>query len=309
MSALARFATVARTCSRCVDVLGRIGGEEFALLLPDADAEHAFLVAERLRCGFGDATPSGRCTVSVGVSSTYTTCPEREAMVRAADQALYAAKALGRDRCVIYSREVLDGALAAPSLGHGHEQLSAMLLLAETLDVRLHGGTEHSRTVGRLAAIIASHLGFDTGHVERVQLAGILHDIGKVVVPGTVLEKEGPLTAEEWAQVRRHPEIGAHVVAAARLDDVSAWVLAHHERVDGDGYPGRLSGGRIPLEARTSRWRTPMRRWSTAAPTAPRSARVRRWTSCNVTPARSSMGVWSRRSKPRSCSRELAPSV
>ena len=250
-AALRRFAAVARSCCRRVDVLGRLGGEEFALLLPDADAERAFLVAERLRCGFADANSGkGGTTVSVGVASASATHPDREALMKAADQALYGAKALGRDRCVIYSREVLEGVLGAPKAAPGHEQLSAMLLLAETLDVRVHGGADHSRTVGRLAAIIASNLGFDSDHVERVRLAGILHDIGKVAVPHAILEKDGPLTAEEWAQVRRHPEIGAHVTAAARLDDVSAWVLAHHERVDGDGYPRRLIGRRIPLEAR-----------------------------------------------------------
>ncbi len=251
-AALQRFAAVARSCSRRVDVLGRLGGEEFALLLPDADAKRAFLVAERLRRGFADATSGGAgTTVSVGIASMSATDPDREALMAAADQALYAGKALGRDRCVIYSREILDSVLGAPAPARGHDQqLSAMLALAETLDGRTHGGADHSRTVGRLAAIIASHLGFDADRVERVRLAGILHDIGKVAVPHTILEKDGPLTAEEWAHVRRHPEIGAQVAAAARLDDVSAWVLAHHERVDGDGYPARLSGGRIPLEAR-----------------------------------------------------------
>jgi len=250
-AALARFAAVAQSCCRRVDVLGRLGGEEFALLLPDADAEHALLVAERLRRGFAEATrASTRCTVSVGVASMTATRLGRGAVMQAADQALYAAKALGRDRCVVYSREVVDGVLAGPPPAAGQESLSAMLLLAEALDVRLHGGAEHSRTVGRVAAIIASHLGFDADHVERVRLAGVLHDIGKVVVPHTVLGKDGPLTTEEWVQVRQHPQIGAHVAAAARLDDVSEWVLAHHERVDGDGYPGRLAGGHIPLEAR-----------------------------------------------------------
>ncbi len=250
-AALRRFASVARSCCRRVDVLGRLGGEEFALLLPDADAQRAFLVAERLRREFADSTPgTGRTTVSIGVASISATHRDPQALMEAGDQALYAAKALGRDRCVIYSREVLDQMFAAPPPARGHEQLSAMLLLAETLDVRMHGGADHSRTVGRLAAIIAAHLGFQADHVERVRLAGILHDIGKVAVPHAILEKDGPLTVEEWAQVRRHPEIGAHVTAAARLDDVSAWVLAHHERVDGDGYPARLAGRCIPLEAR-----------------------------------------------------------
>ncbi len=292
-------------------MLGRLGGEEFALLLPDADAERAFLVAERLRCEFAEATAANtRCTVSVGISSTATTRLDGEAMLQAADQALYAAKALGRDRCIIYSREVLNGVLTAPTVARGHEQLAAMLALAETLDVRLHGGAEHSRTVGRLAAMIASRLGFDADHVERVRLAGILHDIGKVAVPGAMLEKDGPLTAEEWAQVRRHPEIGAHVAAAARLDDVSAWVLAHHERVDGAGYPRPAVGRAHPAGGTDPRRRRRLRGdGQRARATATRSAPTRRCTSCSVTSTRSSTDGWWAPSRPRSRTASWLPSA
>jgi HD-GYP domain-containing protein (c-di-GMP phosphodiesterase class II) len=81
-------------------------------------------------------------------------------------------------------------------------------------------------------------------------LAGLLHDIGKIGVPDSILSKPGPLTADEWAQVRAHPEIGANLLTAPGLADVRAWILAHHERPDGTGYPFGLRGDAIPLEAR-----------------------------------------------------------
>jgi len=78
----------------------------------------------------------------------------------------------------------------------------------------------------------------------------VLHDVGKLGVADAVLQKPGPLTDEEWADMRRHPELGARILDHANLRDISGWVLAHHERVDGGGYPHGLAGDAIPLEAR-----------------------------------------------------------
>jgi HD-GYP domain-containing protein (c-di-GMP phosphodiesterase class II) len=89
-----------------------------------------------------------------------------------------------------------------------------------------------------------------TSTAERIRAAGVLHDIGKLGVADAVLQKPGPLTDDEWADMRRHPELGARILDHANLRDISAWVLAHHERVDGGGYPLGLAGEQIPLEAR-----------------------------------------------------------
>jgi HD-GYP domain-containing protein (c-di-GMP phosphodiesterase class II) len=86
--------------------------------------------------------------------------------------------------------------------------------------------------------------------VARVRLAGILHDIGKVAVPDAILHKPGKPTEEEWATIRRHPELGAQILEHPSLADVRRWVAAHHERPDGKGYPLGLSGTAIPVEAR-----------------------------------------------------------
>jgi HD-GYP domain-containing protein (c-di-GMP phosphodiesterase class II) len=86
--------------------------------------------------------------------------------------------------------------------------------------------------------------------VERIRAAGVLHDIGKLGVADAILFKPGTLTVDEWAEIRRHSELGARILAHANLPDIAAWVLAHHERMDGHGYPNGLAGEAIPLEAR-----------------------------------------------------------
>jgi HD-GYP domain-containing protein (c-di-GMP phosphodiesterase class II) len=83
-----------------------------------------------------------------------------------------------------------------------------------------------------------------------VRVAGVLHDIGKLGISDAVLLKLGPLDPGEWDEVRRHPEIGARILEHANLRDVASWVLAHHERLDGTGYPLGLEHDAIPLEGR-----------------------------------------------------------
>jgi putative nucleotidyltransferase with HDIG domain len=124
------------------------------------------------------------------------------------------------------------------------------MLLAETLDLRDVSTARHSHTVGRYAEEIARAIGLPGDRVERIRAAGVLHDIGKLGVADAVLQKPGPLNDDEWADMRRHPELGARILDHANLRDISGWVLAHHERLDGRGYPHGLAGEAIPLEAR-----------------------------------------------------------
>ena len=86
--------------------------------------------------------------------------------------------------------------------------------------------------------------------MQRLRLAGILHDVGKIGVRGSILAKPGPLTDAEMDEMRTHPEIGARIARNAGLSDIALWISAHHERPDGRGYPLGLSEGEIPLEAR-----------------------------------------------------------
>jgi len=114
------------------------------------------------------------------------------------------------------------------------------------------GTAQHSSRVGQGAALVASRLGLDAHEVDVVAWAGILHDIGKLQVPDAVIYKPGPLTEDDWAQIKRHPEIGSDMLVSfsPSLAPIAAGVRSHHERWDGGGYPDGLRGTEIPLAGR-----------------------------------------------------------
>jgi diguanylate cyclase (GGDEF)-like protein/putative nucleotidyltransferase with HDIG domain len=232
---------------RRIDMAARLGGEEFALLLPETDERGAFLVAERLRRATERTFAEGELplTISFGVATFPDHGDDADLLLRAADQALYAAKDLGKDRTVIYSPELSRRMLEAGGEGD-HDlselRLAAVVSLAEALDIRDTGSTDHAQAVGRYAEMMARELGFDAERSERVRLAGVLHDIGKLGVT-TPPDEERP-------ELRTHPEIGAAMLERPEFADLREWILHHHERVDGGGYPSGLVGDGIPLESR-----------------------------------------------------------
>ena len=251
---LSEIGRLLRRHARRIDSTARVGGEEFALLAPGAGPHGAYAIAERLRARVSEAFAERHpgLTISFGVASYPSHGDSVEGLLHRVDQALYAAKALGRDRTVVYSAEVV---AEAPDIRDGGRpdwafDLTMLLTLARSLDMRASGCSPHSDAVGSYAEAIARSLGLPAERVERIGLAGMLHDIGKIGVPESVLNTPGPLTEAEWRRVRAHPEIGANLLTAAAFTDLRAWVLAHHERVDGTGYPFGLRGDAIPLEAR-----------------------------------------------------------
>jgi diguanylate cyclase (GGDEF)-like protein/putative nucleotidyltransferase with HDIG domain len=239
--------------TRLMDVVARSGGEEFAIVLPEMDQHTAFLFAEDLLQAIRQTfvKPQIEITGSAGVASFPEHSGDLAGLLSNADGALRAAKALGRDRAVIYSPEVTGvlGAVSGRRNVEAQSHLATVLSLAEALDQRDSGTAKHSQTVGRFCEMMAFELGMDEDHIQRIRLAGLLHDIGKIGVPDSILCKPGPLTTEEMAQMKRHPELGARILSSRELDDVRGWILAHHERPDGTGYPKGLTQGDIPIEA------------------------------------------------------------
>jgi two-component system cell cycle response regulator len=255
--ALERVGAILQAEGRRADVCARWGGEEFALLVPDADENSSYLLAERLRRELraAFAERGARLTISFGVAAYPKDGENAEQLLQAADRALYyGAKELGRDCSVVHSAAIAELMTGAASRQEAQSQvhLATALSLAEALDIHDSGTARHSQGVGRYAEMIARALGLPAYVVERLRLAGVIHDIGKLSVPEAVRLKQGPLTQEEWAQMREHPEAAARMLEEANLDDIREWVLAHHERPDGGGYPRGLSDSNdtLPLEAK-----------------------------------------------------------
>src|SRR4051794_40590344 len=250
---LRRLSSLLEENSRRMGFVARSGGEEFAIVLPETNQHQAFLFAEEILDKIRSVSvgPEINLSASAGVAVFADHGEDLESLTAAADRALHAAKALGRDRAVIYSPEVTNvlGAMSGRRNVEEQAHVATVLSLAEALDQRDSGTAKHSQTVGRYCELMAKELGLGEDRVERVRLAGVLHDIGKIGVPDSILRKPGPLTEEEMAQMRRHPELGARVLSSSELDDVRGWILAHHERPDGSGYPLGLGADRIPLEA------------------------------------------------------------
>jgi diguanylate cyclase (GGDEF)-like protein len=234
---------------REIDLVGSFGAGKFVLVLPETDERGALEMAERLRAVIANALRDQdvRLPTSFGVASFGRHGRSSSELLAAAERALRAAQALERDSALLDS-----GGIAAGSGGSSYAEgsLATMLSLAETADVRDRGASGHSETVGRYARLIAREFSLPESNVERLRLAAVVHDIGKVGVPRSVLKKPGPLSDEEWKAVKQHPEIGARMLESPDLADIREAVLRHHERPDGQGYPGGLVSGEIPLAAR-----------------------------------------------------------
>jgi diguanylate cyclase (GGDEF)-like protein/putative nucleotidyltransferase with HDIG domain len=232
----------------------RLGGDEFALLLPDHDPREALEVAGAIveRIARLELDLVGSVTVSAGIASFPEQALDRDELIRLADSALYWAKEHGRNRVHFYRPDVVELA-ELRRLAHGPDRAAryrAAASLAKAVDLRDTYTGSHSNRVADLAARLAERLGLDEEAIELTRLAGSLHDLGKLAIPEEILRKPGPLTDPERLVLERHPQIGFRMLESLGVDPVAEWVLHHHERWDGTGYPERLSATRIPLGAR-----------------------------------------------------------
>jgi HD-GYP domain-containing protein (c-di-GMP phosphodiesterase class II) len=121
--------------------------------------------------------------------------------------------------------------------------------LTSSIDAKDKYTCGHSQRVALISRRLAEAWGFPPDKVQRVYLAGLLHDVGKIGVPESTLRKNGRLTEQEYQEIRRHPAIGAKILGGIRqLQDVLVGILCHHERPDGQGYPNALKGDAVPFE-------------------------------------------------------------
>jgi diguanylate cyclase (GGDEF)-like protein len=244
---LKEIARIANDLVRPSDTFARIGGEEFGLLMPETGQLDALLVAERLRTAVarGAILPDLAVTLSGGIAALPQDGTTRQELERCADQALYWAKRNGKNLCAVASEAISGDAEGdhAGMLAHLHGVVAG--IDSEQLHTR-----DHSENVASYAVAIGQALGMDHDRIVHVRRAALLHDVGKVAVPGGILSKPGPLTDEEFELIRLHPAVGETMLRHAGLHLEAEWVGAHPERLDGQGYPEGREASDIPLEAR-----------------------------------------------------------
>jgi diguanylate cyclase (GGDEF)-like protein/putative nucleotidyltransferase with HDIG domain len=247
---LSRLATTLRQNGEAF----RLGGDEFALLLPEYDESEAVQTAGAIveRISQLGLDHIGSVTVSAGVATFPRQAPDRGELIRLADSALYWAKENGKNRVHVYRPDVVELA-ELRKLATGPDRAArfrAAASLAKAVDLRDTYTGSHSARVADLAARVAARLGLDQEQIELARLAGSLHDLGKLAIPEEILRKPGPLTGPERLVLERHPQIGFRMLDSLGIEPVADWILHHHERWDGRGYPDRLPGNEIPLGAR-----------------------------------------------------------
>jgi diguanylate cyclase (GGDEF)-like protein len=231
----------------------RFGGDEFALLLEDNE-EEAYRLVQSLHDRIAQTTFAHHqpVTITVGIGSfpRYASTPDE--LQQVADGALYWAKRHGKNRSCVYSPSVVR--IYSPNELAEMAERQARLRAAENLirivDSKDTYTGEHSQAVAQLVEAIARELELDDETTAQLKLAGLLHDLGKIAIPDSILRKPSCLEPDERRLVRAHVRFGHSLLEGLGVEPVDAWVLHHHEHWDGSGYPDGLAGEEIPFGSR-----------------------------------------------------------
>jgi len=232
---LKAIAAIIARHARPEDIVSRIGGDEFCVLMPGAGQEEARALCERvwegceretIRLDDGNAL---RLSVSMGCATRLGADQTFNSVFKQAEDAMYKQKLLERKSM--------------------HSSLIASI--RTTMYEKSRETREHADRLARMAGRLVREMGLDESQVPDMELLCALHDLGKIGIPEQILDKPGPLTGDEWVEMRKHPEIGYRIAQASpELVSVAEGILCHHERWDGRGYPQGLKGADIPLLAR-----------------------------------------------------------
>jgi putative nucleotidyltransferase with HDIG domain len=191
-------------------------------------------------------------TLTMGIAAVPEDAPDATELVHLANGTLYWGKLNGKASITAYDAEVVKVLSADERLEvmERNARLRAVLALARALDARDAYTARHSENVARYSVAIAAELGWSPDRLELLRVAGLLHDIGKIGVKDSTLRKSAKLSPSEWAEMQQHPVLGARMVAGVAPEEIVPWIVSHHEKVDGGGYPHGLKGDSIPDGAR-----------------------------------------------------------
>lgn len=274
--AIKHIANVLRRNVRDVDTVGRHGGEEFVVLLPETDLQHARMVAERICTAIREKPVEGvgTITATLGLATCPNDAQDGQSLFQLADEALYLAKQQGRNRVYSVSENLrphrgesgavtpvnqplttprFDSSVKTIELKPATENglLGMLSQLTRSIEERELIDADRSTRAANYAEGLAQGLHWSKDRSEEVSLAAILSNLGKLEIPEDLLRKQGPLSAQEMEQMKRCPSTAAKFLKPAKLlQRVGPILEAYREHWDGSGYPNGLKGEDIPVEAR-----------------------------------------------------------
>ena len=247
----ARLRAVARSLQETAGEGGavyRVDGDTFAVILAGTHAWDAFRWAQGVQERLGRQGAERPITVTAGIAEADGSLGTH-ALIRRADLALTEAKRTQRS-ALIYAPGIAPDASEREGDAHEHHLQTLATALARAVDAKDRYTHNHCETVSELCSRIGIELGLDAQRLAKLRLAGLLHDVGKIGIPDAILQKPARLSEEELAIMRSHSTLGHSIVSGTELDEEADWILHHHERPDGRGYPDGLRGDAIPLESR-----------------------------------------------------------
>ncbi len=252
---LRKTAQVLEQYTRCHDIVCRYSDDQFAVILPDIEVGEMDAVIARMRTIYMQTTQEGynlndgKMTMSMGFSMYPELAKNTDELITQSDTALYHAKNRGRDKVQIY-KDVFDE--IKHSFGTNEQQLlSSLKLLLGTISGKDKYTFGHSERVMSYSIQIGNAMCLDLERIKILKIAALLHDIGKVEIAESILNKREKLNDYEFAVLRRHPIYSANMLEPlSYINGLVEIVRAHHERYDGEGYPDKLNGMDIPLESR-----------------------------------------------------------
>ncbi|NCB01582.1 MAG: diguanylate cyclase [Spirochaetia bacterium] len=229
-SLLLQIADIFESEKRKDDYIARIGGDEFALILKGNDEEITTDIIQRVQQRIEDLSHH-KVVVSLSFG----------VVVAMNDE-------IGVDELVKKAEDDLNQSKLHESPSTRSKVLNAIV---HTLHEKNPREELHSRRVSLLASRLAKEMGLGSKEVAQMKTAGLLHDIGKINIDESILNKVGPLNDKEWAEMKKHPEKGYRIMmSVTELGEISSYILSHHERLDGKGYPQGLKGDEIPMQSR-----------------------------------------------------------
>ncbi len=221
-------------CVRFHDVLGRIGGDEFCILLPNttkAEARDVLFRIEEAVAQFNEARNDKEYYISIALG-----CETKETIEESIEKVYKVAEEL------MYECKVLE---------QKSQRNSILSSIMSTLFEKTYEAESHATRLMEYSKEIGQALGLSEKELVNLNLLSELHDIGKISIDSSILTKPGTLTEEEWKEIRKHPETGYRIAQSVpEFNQIAECILHHHERWDGNGYPSGLSGDNIPILSR-----------------------------------------------------------